>query len=279
MAVEQSITIRGAREHNLKDITVALPRNRLVCITGLSGSGKSSLAFDTLYAEGATAPAMLSVGLHCRLVGRPGRAAALARFLDYVRAHQHVWVARRVDIARHWIKNHPPAGGYRPSRMGRALFLAAFGDVFEHSPHIAERAHARGLDARHDTAEGLHGALVAAMRAMSAQEKHALILAHPDLAGRLALAKQMTADSVREQGSAGLDRVTPEELRKFTTFNDAYRSRFGFPFIMAVKGASKEAILEAFERRLAHTPEVEFEEALRQIERIVMLRLQDRLPA
>ncbi len=65
-------------------------------------------AFDTLYAEGETAPKMMSVGLHCRLVGRPGRAAALARFLDYVQSHEHVWLCRRLDIARHWHEHHRP---------------------------------------------------------------------------------------------------------------------------------------------------------------------------
>ena len=72
-------------------------------------------SFDVLYAEGVTQPKMLSIGLHCRLVGRPGRAAALARFLDYVKSHDAVWVATRLDIARHWVKMHPPAGGYVPS--------------------------------------------------------------------------------------------------------------------------------------------------------------------
>jgi allantoinase len=64
--------------------------------------------FDVLYAEGAERPKMMSIGLHCRLVGRPGRAGTLARFLDYVLAHDKVWVCRRIDIARHWIANHPP---------------------------------------------------------------------------------------------------------------------------------------------------------------------------
>ena len=68
-------------------------------------------AFDVLYREGETSPKMMSVGLHCRLAGRPGRAAALARFLDYVLDHDSVWVCRRVDIARHWIKNHPADAG------------------------------------------------------------------------------------------------------------------------------------------------------------------------
>ena len=66
-------------------------------------------AFDVLYAEGAAgAPKMLSIGMHCRLVGRPARIAALERFLDYVQSHEKVWIARRVDIARHWIENHSP---------------------------------------------------------------------------------------------------------------------------------------------------------------------------
>jgi hypothetical protein len=64
-------------------------------------------AFDTLYAEGETAPKMMSVGLHCRIAGKPPRAAAVARFLDYVMAHDRVWVAKRIDIARHWLAEHP----------------------------------------------------------------------------------------------------------------------------------------------------------------------------
>ena len=235
-------------------------------------------SFDVLYEEGAVRPKMLSVGLHCRLVGRPGRAAALARFLDYVRSHDQVWVATRLDIARHWIAQHPPTGGYVPSRMGRALFTAVFGDVFEHSPHIAERTHAKGLTAAHDTAAGLHAAFVATMREMARAEQHALISAHPDLAGRLALANELSRNSAREQGSAGLDRLTAGALGRFTELNDAYRARFGFPFVMAVKGATQADIVGAFERRLSHTPEDEFAEALRQIELIALFRLHDRMP-
>ena len=86
-------------------------------------------SFDVLYAEGkAGQPKMMSVGLHCRLVGRPGRAAALARFLDYVQGHDRVWVATRLDIARHWIATHPPAGGYGSSRMPRALLVERSGN-------------------------------------------------------------------------------------------------------------------------------------------------------
>ena len=236
-------------------------------------------SFDVLYREGATAPKMLSIGLHCRLVGRPGRAAALERFLDYVQQHERVWIARRLDIARHWIKTHPPKGGYQPSRMGHGLFVEAFGDIFEHTPQVAERSHALGLSAAQDTADGLHARMVDVMRQMSDAEKLALIVAHPDLAGRLALAKQLTADSTNEQGSVGLDRLTPAELEKFTTLNNSYRSRFGFPFIFAVKGKTKDDIIASFEARINNSKDQEFAEALRQIERIALLRLKDRLPA
>src|ERR1700729_3921731 len=112
-------------------------------------------SFDTLYAEGTTAPKMLSIGLHCRLVGRPGRAAALARFLDYVSSHDKVWVATRLDIARHWIRTHPPSGGWKPSRIGRTLFVERFGAVYEHSPWVAEAAFDAGLGSEADTAAGL----------------------------------------------------------------------------------------------------------------------------
>src|SRR5262245_7424102 len=125
-------------------------------------------SFDVLYAEGrAGQPKMMSVGLHGRLVGRPGRAAALARFLDYVQAHDRVWVATRLDIARHWIATHAPAGGYVPSRMPRALFVERFGAPIAGWPAVAEAAHRAGLDSRHDTAQGLHDALVRAMHGLA----------------------------------------------------------------------------------------------------------------
>ena len=234
-------------------------------------------SFDTLYAEGERAPKMLSIGLHCRLVGRPGRAAALARFLDYVRSHEQVWVATRLAIARHWIARHAPAGGWKPSQLGKTLFVEKFGDVYEHTPEIAARAHAKGLRADADSADGLHRALSAEMNAMANDEKIALIKAHPDLAGRLARAKQLTSDSTKEQGGAGLDRLTPEELAAFTKLNDAYRARFGFPFIIAVKGLDKAAILKAFESRVANSAESERDEALRQIDKIAGLRIAERM--
>jgi OHCU decarboxylase len=234
--------------------------------------------FDTLHAEGVSAQKMMSIGLHCRLVGRPGRAAALARFLDYIQSKSHVWCATRLDIARHWAMNHPPAGGYKPSQLSEPLFMARFGGIYEHSPWVAARAYAKGLSSACDTAGGLHAAMDAAMREGSREDLLALIRAHPDLAGRLALAGELTVDSTVEQNSAGLDRLSAEELARFTTLNDAYKARFGFPFIMAVKGRSRDEIIAAFEARLQNGPEQEFARALDEISRITRLRLTDILP-
>ncbi|WP_029004747.1 allantoinase PuuE [Azorhizobium doebereinerae] len=236
-------------------------------------------SFDLLYAEGATAPRMLSVGLHCRLVGRPGRAQALARFLDHIASHERVWVARRLDIARHWVAHHPPKGGYVPSRLSRALFVERFGGVIEHSPWIAQALYDAGLTPAHDTAEGLRDALLAVLEAAPVERQLAVINAHPDLAGKLAAARLLTAASTDEQASAGLDALTAAEKARFTELNDAYLKKFGFVFIMAVRGRAKAEILAAFERRLAHDQEQERAEALAQIARIVLLRLQTILPA
>jgi allantoinase len=235
-------------------------------------------SFDTLYAEGDVAPKMLSVGLHCRLVGRPGRAAALARFIDYVLSHDRVWTPTRLNIARHWIRRHPPQGGWKPSRLTRTLFIERFGGVYEHSPWIAAAAYDAGLTNDADTAAGLAAAMAAAAAMGGEEQKRALILSHPDLAGKLAQAKTMTTESTGEQASAGLDRLTPDELTKFTALNEAYRSRFSFPFIIAVKGKSKADILASFQRRLDNDPGAEAETALAEIDQIAALRLKDILP-
>ncbi|MBS7805939.1 allantoinase PuuE [Rhizobiales bacterium TNE-4] len=235
-------------------------------------------SFDLLYREGAVSPKMMSIGLHCRLVGRPGRAAALKRFLDYVKSFEHVWITTRLDIARHWINNHAPPMGWKPSTLSKAMFITKFGGVFEHTPWIAEKAFLRGLDASHDTAIGLHRALVREMRAGTEMEKRALILAHPDLAGKLAQAKLLTSESTHEQASAGLDQLTESEVERFTSLNIGYKKKFSFPFILAVKGMNKHKILSNFELRLQNSSDQEFETALQQIEKIALLRLMEILP-
>jgi OHCU decarboxylase len=137
-----------------------------------------------------------------------------------------------------------------------------FGGVYEHSPWIAAAAHDAGLAAQPDTADELEKAVAVGAAKGTEDQKRSLILAHPDLAGKLALAGTLTAESTKEQASGGLDRLTADELARFASFNDAYRGRFGFPFIMAVKGKSKADIVAAFERRLANNSETETQTAL-----------------
>ncbi|SFJ46376.1 urate oxidase [Phyllobacterium sp. CL33Tsu] len=237
-------------------------------------------SFDTLYAEGAAgSPKMMSIGLHCRLIGRPGRSAALARFIDYVQSHEKVWLARRVDIAQHWAANYPyKPHAARPSALDETTFVDRFGGVFEHSPWIARRAFAGELSPAHDTASGLHAALRTVFRMGTQEERLAVLNAHPDLAGKLAQAKRLTESSTQEQASAGLDALTDEERAEFTNLNTDYVRRFGFPFIIAVRGLNKQAILEAFKTRIANDRETEFNTACRQVEKIALLRLRDMLP-
>ena len=236
-------------------------------------------SFDVLYAEGrAGAPKMMSVGLHCRLIGRPGKLAGLKRFLDYISEFEDVWCPRRIDIARHWAETHPHQRRERPSRMDHAAFVARFGGIFEHSPWIAERAFALELGPAHDSAVGLHNALCRAFRSASREERLGVLRAHPDLAGKLAAARRLTAESSSEQASVGLDALTDAERETFTRLNTGYVEKHGFPFIIAVRDHDKPGILAAFERRLANDSETEFAEACKQVERIAELRLQDMLP-
>jgi len=232
-------------------------------------------SFDTLYAEGGR---MMSIGLHCRLIGRPGRAAALQRFIEYAQGHEGVWFATREAIADHWTQTHPHQRQNRPSGLSREAFTAAYGGIFEHSAWVAERAHRLELGPMHDTATGLHNALCRACRSASPELRLGVLTAHPDLAGKLAAAKRLTAESTAEQASAGLDALTDDERAHFTVLNDAYAEKHGFPFIIAVRDHTKASILAAFEKRIAHDHETEFSEACRQVERIAEFRLRDLLP-
>lgn len=231
-------------------------------------------SFDLLYEEGAEgAPKMLSIGLHCRIAGRPGRAAALRRALNYMKSHEDVWFATRLQIAEHWAATHPHKQRARPSMMSEADFVARFGGVFEHSPWIAAGAHALELGPTHDSAQGVHNALARVFRSATEAQRLGVLTAHPDLAGKLAAAKRLTAESTAEQASVGLDALTDGERAEFSALNDAYTAKFGFPFIIAVRDNTKASIMQAFARRISNDREAEFSEACKQVERIAELRL------
>lgn len=231
--------------------------------------------FDTLYQEGQNGmPKMMTIGLHCRLIGRPGRIASLTRFINYIQKHDKVWIPTRLQIAEHWKKTHPfIKRDLIPSQLDRETFIKRFGSIFEHSSWIAERAFDGELAPANDTAVGLHFALRSQFRAASPEYRLKVLLAHPDLAGKLAMAKRLTAESTNEQAAAGLDLLTDEEREMFTKLNEQYMTKFGFPFIIAVKDNTKASIIDAFKRRLLNDREREFETACAQVERIALLRL------
>ena len=236
-------------------------------------------SFDVLYAEGqAGAAKMFSIGLHCRLIGRPGKIAGLMRFLDYAQSHSDVWFAKRIEIARHWAATHPHHRYERPHQMSRERFVTRFGGIFEHSPWIAEQAHDLELGPAHDSATGLQNALARAFRTASHAERMGVLTAHPDLAGKLAKAKQLTEHSTAEQASAALDALTDTERARFSDLNQTYVAKHGFPFIIAVRDHTKASILQAFETRIHNASDIEFATACGQVERIALLRLKELLP-
>ncbi len=155
-----------------------------------------------------------------------------------------------------------------------AAFTAALGHLFEHSPWVAAETWAKRP---FRDAKDLHAQLCATMRATSPERQLALIRAHPDLAGRLAVQGKLTAESVREQASAGLNQLSPEALETFRSLNDAYRTRFGFPFIICARLNAHDAILRAMQERSSNALEEEKATALAEIEKIAWLRLNDLL--
>ena len=162
-----------------------------------------------------------------------------------------------------------------PASLNTGAFISLFGGVYEHSEWIAEQAWKQGIDTSHDSVEGLAAALSSIVNTAPAQKQLKLILAHPDLAGKAAQAGELTSESSVEQSGAGIDLCTAREFAQFQKYNQAYRAKFNFPFIMAVKGANRHQILEAFEQRLPNNYEEEFAQALRQIHKIARFRLED----
>ena len=158
-----------------------------------------------------------------------------------------------------------------PSTQDRASFLARYGGVYEHSLWIAASVWDRGGAV--DEAEALAEAMAAVVEAADEAARLALLQAHPDLAGKLAVRGELTMESASEQAGAGLDRCSPAEFEEFQRLNAAYKDRFGFPFILAVKGHDRAGILAAFRRRLGNSRDAEFREALDQVHRIALLRL------
>jgi len=155
--------------------------------------------------------------------------------------------------------------------MAKNAFVERFGGIAEHSPWVAEAAAGERPFA---DLQAMIAAFERAVRDASRERQLDLLRAHPDLAGK---AREITEDSRREQKGAGLDTLSAEEFTRFTALNQAYRRKFGFPFILAVRGASKTEILDAFERRIANSAQSEFDTALAQVCTILRFRIEDRI--
>ena len=163
----------------------------------------------------------------------------------------------------------------RPTAMTRPEFVQRFGGVYEHSPWIAEAVYAARLRPAHDGVKALHTAMVEAVEMAPREQQLALLRAHPDLAGRLAIRGELTPASRVEQASARLDACTMEEFDRFQALNTEYTRKLGFPFIMAVRGKDRQEILAAFEQRVRNAPDAEFRTALSEVHKIALLRLGD----
>lgn len=156
--------------------------------------------------------------------------------------------------------------------MSAEEFTSALGAIFEHSPWVAERAAAQRPF--HDVSE-LHAAMADVVRSASDTERLRLIRAHPELAGKAAVRGELTDESTREQKGAGLNQCTPEEFARMQDLNQRYNEKFGFPFVIAVKGHDRQSILRHFAARLENAREAEANECIEQIIRIGAFRLSD----
>jgi 2-oxo-4-hydroxy-4-carboxy-5-ureidoimidazoline decarboxylase len=150
-------------------------------------------------------------------------------------------------------------------------FIARYGRVYEHSPWVAEQAAAVAADV--DDPDKLAELMADCVDNADTEQQLALIRAHPDLACKVGTAGELTKESMREQASAGLDKCSKVEYERFEALNDAYKQKFGFPFVMAVRGSTRQEVLEALSRRLQNEVVAEFETALEEIHKIARLRL------
>ncbi len=154
--------------------------------------------------------------------------------------------------------------------MSTQSFAASLCDVFEHAPWIAEQAAA---NRPFSTVAALHAGMMGVLKAASPLAQHAFVKGHPELGSKVARAGAMTAESIAEQGSLGLDRLSDEEFERFETLNAGYRTRFGFPFIICVRRHTRDSILSEFQRRARLDADAEFATALHEIGFITLLRL------
>ena len=208
---------------------------------------------------------MMSIGLHCRLVGQPGRFMGLKRFIDYIQSKDKVWIARRIDIARHWAQHHPyVAPDLVPSEMDRTEFVGHFGSIFEHSPWIAERAFDGELGPANDTATGLHFALRNQFR-MATDEERLGVLTRPPRSRRQARRRPAPDRSLDRRTGLGrprrADRRTSAASSPSSTPPTSTNS--ASPSSSPSATTPRQMILDTMRVRLGNTRDTEFAHRLR----------------
>ena len=160
-----------------------------------------------------------------------------------------------------------------PHELSQSAFIATFGGIYEHSPWVAETLYDQGLSKDDDDPKTLAARMAAIVDAAGGERQMALLCAHPELAGKLAISGSLTAESTSEQASAKLDHCSAEEFAEFQNLNQRYQENFGHPFIIAVRGLDRAKILAAFRKRVGHSGPVEFRAALAEVHKIAQLRL------
>ena len=236
-------------------------------------------SFNSLYQEGENGhPKMMSVGLHCRLIGRPGRIESLRRFLEYIDKHDHVWCPRRIDIANFWHQNYPCDTEEllnRPSYMNRTKFLKKFSDIFRGAPWLAEATFELELGPAHDTLSGLHNAFCRAFRASEKDKKLALLAAQPNFIDELM--NEDPKSKIKGSQINRFDDLSSGNQALLLDLKDQYLSKFGFHMVISDININKVDIIEVIKERLKNDKKTEFFIACREIEKKALITLEKML--
>ena len=219
-------------------------------------------SFDSLYREGAKGkPKMLSIGLHCRLIGRPGRIESLFKFLSYIRGFNDVWYPRRIDISDYWHANYPfdmTLWKRRATALSEQAFIAKFSAVFENGLWIAEDAFKLELGPSHNTAIGLHNAFCRIFRSASYEKRRKLVEQHSGGYKKPVIFEKLISEQDKELAGA---------------LDDEYTKKFGFKYTLSETDANNCDVLQNLKDRLATDYSTEFKQNCRQIEKIALEKI------
>jgi urate oxidase len=219
-------------------------------------------SFDSLYREGANGkPKMLSIGLHCRLIGRPGRIESLIKFLSYIQGFSDVWYPRRIDISDYWHTNYPfdmSAWQSRVTSLSEQAFIKKFSEIFENGRWIAEEAYNLELGPSHNTAIGLHNALCRIFRSAPYETRKKLVEAHSGGQKKPMIFEKLISEQNKDIACA---------------LDEQFSTKFGFKYTLSETDANNCDVLQNLRERLESDYMTEFDEICRQIEKIALEKI------